>query len=324
MTDAHSNLDHHPQDGVGSPDHTFDAPNMNVRAPNSRGHDPVEHQIENAASVDEGLNRLDNHITRALIDEIIEQWKERQDHHGQEKALTLRIKARCRRFCSGSKTEADTLYRAMLGKGEHELSAYALAANLRMLEARGILEDHRKSLEKRLETLAKDLPVYDWWVAIMGAGALGLAGLVGEAGDLSNYSNPAKLWKRMGLAVLHGERQRKVSNVELALEHGYAPHRRSLVWNIGDSIIKAQSQRTDKETGEIKREAGEYRLLYDARKEYELPRVQDSKAPKGHAHSRAKRYMEKRLLRDLWRAWRDQWAIDSLGANVSPELEAAE
>lgn len=25
----------------------------------------------------------------------------------------------------------------------------------------------------------------------------------------------------------------------------------------------------------------------------------------GHAHNRAKRYMEKRLMRDLWRAWRD-------------------
>jgi hypothetical protein len=25
----------------------------------------------------------------------------------------------------------------------------------------------------------------------------------------------------------------------------------------------------------------------------------------GHVHNRAKRYMEKRLIRDLWRAWRD-------------------
>jgi hypothetical protein len=32
----------------------------------------------------------------------------------------------------------------------------------------------------------------------------------------------------------------------------------------------------------------------------------------------AKRYMEKRLLRDLWRAWRDQWETDTQKLSVSP------
>lgn len=47
-------------------------------------------------------------------------------------------------------------------------------------------------------------------------------------------------------------------------------------------------------------ESGPLRLLYDERKAYEAGRVETP----AHAHNRAKRYIEKRLIRDLWRAWR--------------------
>jgi hypothetical protein len=114
---------------------------------------------------------------------------------------------------------------------------------------------------------------------------LSLAAIVGEAGDLSNYANPAKLWKRLGLAVMpDGTRQRRVTGVE-GLEHGYSPARRSVVWNIGACIVKA---------------GGPLKAVYDARKVYETPRVET----KGHAHNRAQRYVEKRFVRDLWIAWR--------------------
>lgn len=107
-----------------------------------------------------------------------------------------------------------------------------------------------------------------------------------EAGDFSNYDNPAKLWKRMGVAVINGERQRKVSGAE-ALDHGYSPQRRSIVYVIGDAIIKAGFVYAD---------------LYRERKAAEEQKLPDSS--KGHWHNRAKRCMEKRLLRDMWRAWR--------------------
>jgi hypothetical protein len=115
---------------------------------------------------------------------------------------------------------------------------------------------------------------------------LGLAVIVGVAGDLSNYSNPAKLWKRFGLAVIDGRAQRKVTNTEQAIAMGYSPMRRSAMWTIGDAVIKTQ---------------GEYRELYLDRKMYEAER--DPEMSKMHCHRRAQRYMEKRLLRDLWRAW---------------------
>lgn len=148
----------------------------------------------------------------------------------------------------------------------------------------------RKAVEKQLEKLAKSLPVYATFTKpTKGLGAGGLALIIGETGDLSQYANPAKVWKRMGLAVINGERQRRVAgNADAALLHGYSSHRRQIMWNIGDSMVKVGDT---------------YRQVYLDRKEYE--KAKDPDATPMHHHRRAQRYMEKRILRDLWRAWRD-------------------
>lgn len=221
-----------------------------------------------------------------LIAELREQWRRRQAWHRAEKALTLQAKALCRRLAEGGdKKEADTIYRAALGKGSHPMEDIALAAMMPLTEARDGIERHRKTVEKRLVVLAKGLPVAPWVEATRGVGLLSLAAIVGEAGDLASYGNPAKLWKRMGLAVMpDGGRQRRVGGVE-ALDHGYSPARRSVVWNIGACIVKA---------------GGPLKAIYDARKVYEAERVET----RAHAHNRAQRYVEKRFLRDLWSQWR--------------------
>lgn len=174
-----------------------------------------------------------------------------------------------------------------------------------------MLEKQRKAKDKEIQKLAEQLPVWATWAkAVRGIGPLALGLLVGEAGDLSNYANPAKLWKRMGLAVIHGERQRRVAgNPALAIEHGYNPKRRALAFVIGDCLIKQNGD-------------GPYRTLYLQRKAFELTRLPE--APKKRkkvveedgavaekkggrllwAHRRASRYMQKRFLVDLWSAWR--------------------
>lgn len=221
-----------------------------------------------------------------LIAEIREQWRRRQGWHRAEKSLTLQAKALCRRLAEGGdKKEADTIYRAALGKGSHPMEDIALAAMMPLTEARDGIERHRKTVEKRLIVLAKGLPVAPWVEATRGVGLLSLAAIVGEAGDLAAYGNPAKLWKRMGLAVMpDGGRQRRIGGVE-ALDHGYSPARRSVMWNLGACIVKA---------------GGPLKAIYDARKVYEAERVET----KAHAHNRAQRYVEKRFLRDLWSQWR--------------------
>lgn len=236
-----------------------------------------------------GHLRAVNQITHAdlapIIAEIREQWRMRQAWHRAEKSLTLQAKALCRRLTDdGDKAEADRIYKAAIGKGEHHMADTAFAAIFPLVEGRKSVETARKQVEKRLGVLAADLPAAEWVNQTRGFGIASLAAIIGEAGDLSDYPTVAKLWKRMGLAVMPSGRQRKVAGAE-GIEHGYSPARRSVIWSLGDSIIKV---------------GGTYKLVYNERKEYESPRVET----KMHAHNRAKRYMEKRVLRDLWVAWR--------------------
>ena len=159
--------------------------------------------------------------------------------------------------------------------------------------ARAPFESVEKTALKEMTRLAETLPVWEsFGKNVRGFGAGSLAVIVGEAGDLSNYSTVSKLWKRMGLAVMDGVRQgglAKGAGADAWIEHGYSPVRRSRMWNIGDTLIKGNRD-------------GEYRTAYLARKEYELARDPEMQPIK--AHRRAQRYMEKRLLKHLWQAWR--------------------
>ncbi len=201
-------------------------------------------------------------------------------------------------------------------------------AILASLQARGPFVEIEKGAVKEMERLAHELPVWPWCEAIRGFGAVSLAVIVGEAGDLADYPRKGHLWKRMGLAVLDGIRQgglKKTAVKEEWLAHGYNRQRRSRVWNIGDALIKGNGD-------------GAYRECYLARKVYERDRAEAAgltvapaaKIPKkraaefmsdGHIHRRAQRYMEKRLLRDLWQAWR--WASPGVLEWVEPSLPVA-
>lgn len=237
--------------------------------------------------------------------------------------LELQMQAVCRRLCDGDKTEGGKLRKSMTNGMDHEHAHTAYGALAPMLDARDMLEKQQKAYEKQLVKLAKKMPVYEWAQGIKGFGDASLAKIIGECGDLSMYSNPAKLWKRMGLAVIGDGRQRMVSG-SAALEHGYCPERRALMWNVGDCIIRAQVRKGEEDGPSTA--IGELGELYLSRKAMELEKCQaidadpeqrekyasktGKYAPVAHSHNRAKRYIEKRLLRDLWRAWRDATAID--------------
>lgn len=249
------------------------------------------------------------------IDEIKESYRRRTHVHGAEKRLTLQIKAICRRHAgleedgTSNLREAERIYKAVMENklGEHPAAAEISVSVFPLVEARRVLEGSRKKFEKEIKLLAKDLAVSEWIKDVRGVSDLLLGQIIGEAGDLSNYPNHRHLWKRMGLAVIEGQRQRRVKGEE-ALEHGYAPRRRALMWVVGDCIIKAGK--------------GHYREVYDLRKDYEIKQANEAglkvvpaaKIPKsdpesyrseGHVHLRAKRYMEKIFLRDLWLVWNE-------------------
>lgn len=298
-------------DAVGHPalvdqSHSADSVPADPIAARDGGQLPIDTQVHNASIAPQ---------YRAVIDEIIEQWRRRQAWHRAEKSLTLAAKAMCRRLTGADIKEADALYSAAIGKGEHPLASIAFAAIFPLIESRdGLEKRHRKPIEKRLAKLAKSLPVAPWVESVRGVGLGSLAAIVGESGDVGSYRNPSCLWKRMGLAVFDGQRQRKVADRDLAILMGYSPSRRSVMWNVGDCIVKA---------------GGPLRELYDQRKAYEvakneagdyaeraaqeLKRIEAKAARKilesgrltpAHIHNRSKRYIEKRFLKLLWQQWR--------------------
>ncbi len=189
-----------------------------------------------------------------------------------------------------------------------------------------------KSL-KSMSKLAEALPVWtEFGKDVRGFGAASLAVILAEAGDLTNYPKKGHLWKRLGVAVLDGIRQgglSKNAGAEAWIEHGYNRERRSMIWNIGDTMLKAQVRKVKDSDGEDTGERvslGVYGQAYLDRKAYELARAPDM--PPIQAHRRAQRYMEKRLLRDLWQAWRrDHGSLGESPERDCPDaqfLQAAE
>lgn len=291
------------------------------------GHASIENQPRAAGGGD------------TLVSDIVELWRRRQDMLRARQRLELQAQAICRRFVEGDKVAAGKLWGVIKADEGHPLRVWVGP----FLAAMVPLEETKSDLEKRLVKLAKRLPVYQWAQGILGLGDLSLAAIVGESGTESldgviagpgDYKSVSALWKRMGLAVIDGGRQRKVTGAA-ALDHGYNAERRSLMWNIGASLIKAQlrsekgddGKRIDGSSsalGELggvylarkaymvaKNEAGEYAeraaKIVEATKRAGFKPVQanlDGKLTPAHIHNDALRYTEKRLLRQLWSAWR--------------------
>lgn len=169
---------------------------------------------------------------------------------------------------------------------------------LGMKEASKVFDSHVKALERSMLAEVAKLPAFKWSEGIRGFGPMRLAIIVGEAGDLSQYANPGKLWKRLGLAPISKDGATKMpstwrSKGGLSAEEwttaGYSPRRRSVMYVIGELIVKLND--------------GEYRARYDeAKAKFQAA---DPERSKGHCHNHGMLCAVKRLVRDLWRVWRD-------------------
>lgn len=238
-------------------------------------------------------------VPAGLIALLVERYRLRRDLMSARMRLELQIKAICRRSCSGDKDEAAKVWSALKSpKKSHPLAAAVRATHEALLVAFDQLLVAEKSATKQIEKMAKELPVWSRWAeGVRGLGALSVAQLVGEAGrDLADYGTPAKLWKRFGLAVFDGVAQgyvrdahgkRVAAKRDEAIAHGYSRTRHSVAVMVGDGQIKSR---------------GLYRQLYDDRKAFEIAKAPEER-PAVHDR-RAKRYITKRLIRDLWIAWR--------------------
>jgi hypothetical protein len=200
---------------------------------------------------------------------------------------------------------------------------------LRSAEARASWDIHRDGVEKKMKDLARTLPGWLFVQSTRGISELGLAVIVGEAGDLGDYANPAKLWKRFGLAIKDGRRQGSVppnlskeARAAAWTERGYVGRRRAEIYVFCDDLLcRAQwrAEKTDEDTGEIvpAHAIGPYGEIY-ARKKAEYLARADGDNPIRSPDAAARRYMSKCFLVDLLRAWKLGSGIVAIGDNLPP------
>lgn len=199
-------------------------------------------------------------------------------------------------------------------------------------------------LEREMLRWAKLLPVAAWVnrKEQRGFGLLFLAIVVGETGDLSNYPNPGKVWRRLGCApwafdgknlmgaTWRGGKEGKLPASEWE-SYGYSPRRRSIAYLIGEGIVK-QNFLTGQGNGEVVHEtdvgvaaqtrsgtknggtgAGEHSSGTESGVAGPYRRRYDQAKAKAHAshpdwsdlrcHRHGMLLATKMLLRDLWVQW---------------------
>jgi len=220
--------------------------------------------------------------------------------------------------------------RAMKGKPQTDNDAVLGDAFSRNMSMVGSALEHvlarRAEIENAMDEIAKHLPVAamtDEETGIKGFKARGLAVIIGEAGNLSNYSTVRKLWRRLGFGMAQGHeahaystwrRMKGLSTEEWTSPEyagqprraGYSPKRLGQIYGVVTTPLfmnKAKSK---------------YGTIYDARRAHTLtthpewyldkkgkPKLNATGAPSSaHAMEDAKRVMTKELLSDLWSEWR--------------------
>lgn len=188
------------------------------------------------------------------------------------------------------------------------------------------LEEYQANIEKLMIPLAEQLPVASW-VGLpeqRGFAIQSLATVVGEAGNLSGYDNPGKLWKRFGCApfsagdkTLMGGTWKSGCEGKLTAaeweEFGYSPRRRSIAYLIGENLMKGNGEKK-KETKEEKAARkkakepsvwlwkGPYRLRYEESRAKVAAAHPDY--PKLRCHRHGMLLAAKLLLKNLWIEWK--------------------
>lgn len=201
--------------------------------------------------------------------------------------------------------------------GEHAALASIIVASA---AGRKGFDQLRDTAEREMTRLAASLQVAPWVDTVPGFGLRGLSVIIGEAGDLAEYSGPAKLWKRLGLAPFNGRaastwrRSGGLSDEEWK-EVGFKPSRLGQIYGVVTApLFFAKSKSV---YGLVYAEA---KARYDQRviETADLPAKDKDKWTPKRADMAARRYMTKRLLRDLWRAWREAIGIVSPKPGLPP------
>lgn len=186
-----------------------------------------------------------------------------------------------------------------------------------MMPSVDFFRKRENEIERSMTSLAELLPAAKW-VELpeqRGFGLSNFAIIIGEAGDLSNYSTVGKLWKRFGLApwsfgghTRMGMNWRKFGDGKLPAEEwvkfGYVPRRRAVAYNVGNPLrLHGKAFRTP------------YYLRCEEAKKRAAEKHPDWK--KIHIDLHAHLLMTKMLFRNLWCAWNNRPVVEEVDAGAA-------
>jgi hypothetical protein len=188
----------------------------------------------------------------------------------------------------------------------------------------------RNEIEKEMRELATSLPVWSTFaLGVKGFGPTGLAVMIAETGDLNNYPNFRKVWKRLGLMPYEGKAcstwRSKGGMPEGGWEKvGYSPRRRAEIYGcVADSMSKHQCVGAKKSDTEFGVPKGPYGKVYVARRE--KTKIDHPDWTKAHSNADALRIMTKSLVADLWSVWRGEHRTElSAMSRLAPLSEESE
>lgn len=285
---------------------------------------------QRGASVDVGVRSIQPVPLAELTGHLNQLGRERRMHLKMQRKLVQMANSYVLQFAlkpppsiKGAKMqpyfkEADRLRKAIeCGGGEVQwrsdaesvLIASDLAAVtpyiLAFAGARKVFDDRVAAVHNEMELLAEQLPepVLKFITDTRGLGVRGLAWLVGECGDLSNYASKERLWKRLGYAVIGNKRQGdagKGASAEVWLQHGYSPGRHGEAWSFFNDVLLRAQWRREKD-GVAAHAIGPYGEVYGKARAKNLAKEGVTPA---HAGKMARREMAKASIKDLWRCWR--------------------
>lgn len=232
--------------------------------------------------------------------------------------------------------EARSLIKRVIeGEATHLLEKVIRTTYLGIDEFNKCKDDSTKQIEETVESL----PIKGWIdkVEQRGFGYLSCGMILGETGDLSNYANPAKLWRRMGCApyekggygsggkVAMGGTWKRGKEGKLTAEewvdYGYSPRRRSIMYVITDCLLKNNGEGPYREKY-IEAKIGAYEKHKDdpnwtwtkctlcKGKPDGCMRCGDTGHKSGRAHLHSMLVAGKLLLYNLWCQWNPDKVLD--------------
>jgi len=165
---------------------------------------------------------------------------------------------------------------------------------------------HLKKLESETRNICLDfVEKTDIWEHflkdIKGIGPILAAGII-RYFDPTKTKHASSFWKFAGLHVENGKSPRR----EKGTKTGFNPRARTLCWVIADTFIKTKSPYSEIYRKEVERQLKkEYPKGYLHKLYPKIYKESDTKLKEPHARARARRYMVKMFLKDLWIKWRE-------------------